>query len=314
MTRELKGQTKGQNWKGFEKRAKSYPKYNYLQTQIARSLLPYLKRQIIDLGAGNGEICRWKRFRFYLGVEISPSLARQNPCPVVVADFDTFPVEMIGYLPVNQIVSLSALHWSSNLSQLLKQIFQTGHPYLLTLFTSATFSQFHRWLGIHSPLPSCWEIRKLCRRQLLFSIYRTNRRPNRRISKLSLTGYRIIGRWSKRQTKGLKNLIDKRRLGTIGPFQKGSKRRLGNSLSPSPFRCHFLRLIFKLHFKTGRELLNYLRHSGVAQKVSAPLSKLFQFAKSPPFLTLSAEVVILSSRPIPRLLKGTIHFSAKRGG
>jgi malonyl-CoA O-methyltransferase len=229
----------------FEKRAATYPRYNRLQRAVVKLGVRYLEDRVLDLGAGHGEVCRWKRFKFYLGIELSPSLARQNPCPVVVADFDQLPLSsLLRSFPISQIISFSALQWSRNLPTLFSQIAQTGLPYLLAIFTSDTFSPLHRYLGVSSPLPS---------------------RPQ-------------LEKWNRLFLGGKVKVVK-----------------------------------FLLQFRSGRGVLNYLRLSGVASGPSAPLSKLVQFAKDSPFLTLPAEVLFLSNRPLPLPPSLTLQMESESG-
>jgi malonyl-CoA O-methyltransferase len=94
-------------------------------------------------------------------------MAQLNRCPVVVANFDQFPIlEVVERYQITQIVSFSALQWSKDLEGLLQKIGKSGRRYLLLLFTGESFQQLHRRLGITSPLPREREILEWAHRHL----------------------------------------------------------------------------------------------------------------------------------------------------
>jgi len=229
----------------FNKVAHHYLRYNWVQEKIISILLPWVKGRVLDLGAGPVPLCHKKGIEFYLGVDSAPQMATLNPCPVIVADFDHFPLEkVVSQYQITQIISFSALQWSQNLPNLLSRIGKTDREYLLALFTNKTFQKLHDFLGTTSPLPSPSQIEK----------------------------------WGK----------------TFLP-----------NLQITPFH-------FSITFPSGRSLFQYLKWSGVATGSSAPLSKLFQFAKTPPFLTLQLEIVALHpSYSIPS--KNFVHFWGEGG-
>ncbi|MEO1942439.1 MAG: hypothetical protein ABGW77_06060 [Campylobacterales bacterium] len=143
----------------FGKRAPLYHRYSLVQNWAREGLSRWVRGRVLDLGAGSAGLCRVVGVQFYLGVDSSPEMARLNRCPVVVANFDQFPIlEVVKRYQITQIVSFSALHWSKNLEGLFQRIGQSGREYLLLLFTGESFQELHRRLGITSPLPREREI------------------------------------------------------------------------------------------------------------------------------------------------------------
>jgi malonyl-CoA O-methyltransferase len=84
-------------------------------------------------------------------------------------------------------------------------------------------------------------------------------------------------------------------------IEKWGKKTLPN-LQITPFN-------FKIEFSDGRTLLRYLKKSGVSTGATAPLSRLLQFGKKPPFLHLQLEVLVLyPSRPHRKIFPVTRNF------
>jgi len=145
----------------FDKFAHTYIKYSVIQKQVIKKNLPFIKSRVIDLGCGPGFVCKYKKFDFYLGIDISEKMLRLNPCNVLKLDFNTkICFEEIKKYDFEQIISFSALQWAKDLKFVFNEIKNLDKKFLLAIFTSNTFSSLHKFLGITSPIYSRDEILK----------------------------------------------------------------------------------------------------------------------------------------------------------
>ncbi|WP_024789501.1 class I SAM-dependent methyltransferase [Lebetimonas sp. JH292] len=141
--------------KNFDKYAHTYPKYNLIQRKIIEKYLPFVKTKVVDLGCGNGIICGYKKFDFYLGIDISEEMLKNHPCNTLKLDFNTEECfEKIKQYDFEQIISFSALQWSKDLELVFEKIKNLNKKYLLAIFTSNTFKSLHNYLNIVSPIYS----------------------------------------------------------------------------------------------------------------------------------------------------------------
>ncbi|WP_024791229.1 class I SAM-dependent methyltransferase [Lebetimonas sp. JS032] len=141
--------------KNFDKYAHTYPKYNLIQRKIIEKYLPFVKTKVIDLGCGNGIICKYKKFDFYLGIDISEKMLKNHPCNTLKFDFNIEECfENIKKYDFEQIISFSALQWSKDLEFVFEKIKNLNKKYLLAIFTSNTFKSLHNYLNIISPIYS----------------------------------------------------------------------------------------------------------------------------------------------------------------
>jgi malonyl-CoA O-methyltransferase len=137
----------------FNRFAHTYSKYNVIQRKIIQKYLPFVKSRVVDLGCGNGIICEYKKFDFYLGIDISENMLKLNPCKTIKLDFNTKKCfEVIKKYEFNQIISFSALQWAKDLNFVFNEINKLNKDYLLAIFTSNTFKSLHNYLGIKSPI------------------------------------------------------------------------------------------------------------------------------------------------------------------
>jgi malonyl-CoA O-methyltransferase len=141
--------------KNFDKYAHTYSKYNLIQRKIIEKYLPFVKNRVVDLGCGNGIICEYKKFDFYLGIDISEKMLKFNPCNTLKLDFNTKKCfDEIKKYSFEQIISFSALQWSKDLEFVFEKIKNLNKKYLLAIFTSNTFKSLHNYLNIASPIYS----------------------------------------------------------------------------------------------------------------------------------------------------------------
>jgi malonyl-CoA O-methyltransferase len=145
----------------FERFAHTYGEYNVIQKKIIKKYIHLLEDRVVDLGCGSEGLCKYRDFEFYLGIDLSPSMLKKNPCKSVLMDFnkkETF--EFIKKLEFNQIVSFSALQWARDLDFVFREIKNLDKKFFLALFTSNTFKTLHSFLEIKSPIYSKEEILK----------------------------------------------------------------------------------------------------------------------------------------------------------
>ena len=143
----------------FNKFAYFYQNYNIIQKKLIKKYLPFTKKRVIDLGCGSEGLCKYKKFDFYLGIEISENMLKLNPCKTIKLDFNTKECfEVIKRYDFSQIVSFSALQWAKDLNFIFKEIEKLNKDYLITIFTSNTFKSLHNFLEITSPIYSHKEI------------------------------------------------------------------------------------------------------------------------------------------------------------
>ncbi len=145
----------------FEKFAHKYLEYNVIQKKIIQKYLPFLKSRIVDLGCGSEGLCKYKKFDFYLGIDMSDKMLELNPCNTLKLDFNTKECfEVIKNYDFEQIVSFSSLQWAKDLDFVFKEIKNLKKDYLLAIFTSNTFKSLHKELNIKSPIYSKEQILK----------------------------------------------------------------------------------------------------------------------------------------------------------
>jgi malonyl-CoA O-methyltransferase len=145
----------------FDKFAHTYSKYNLIQRKVIQKYLPLVKSKVVDLGCGNGTICQYKRFDFYLGIDISENMLKLHPCKTLKLDFNTKKCfKEIKNYEFNQIISFSALQWAKDLDFVFDEIKNLNKDYLLAVFTSNTFKSLHNYLDISSPIHSKEKILK----------------------------------------------------------------------------------------------------------------------------------------------------------
>ncbi|GAX86706.1 malonyl-CoA O-methyltransferase [Lebetimonas natsushimae] len=145
----------------FDKFAHTYSEYNLIQKKIIENCLPFVKEKVIDLGCGNGIICKYKKFDFYLGIDISEKMLQLHPCKTLKLDFNTKECfNEIKKYDFEQIISFSALQWAKDLDFVFKEIKNLNKNYLLAVFSSNTFKLLHNYLGIQSPIYSKEKILK----------------------------------------------------------------------------------------------------------------------------------------------------------
>ena len=169
----------------FDRNAHSYQRYKIIQTRVARYLVQGVKskgRNILDLGAGSGEVYRaigWEFDRF-IAVDMSANMLRFHPerkVKKILCDFDSNEcLDTLSQESIDLVFSSSALQWSQDLDRTLANIAKISSNVAFALFTSNTFATIHKMLGITSPISSKEEIiDTLCRHFMLHLETRTYR-------------------------------------------------------------------------------------------------------------------------------------------
>ena len=163
----------------FDQNAQSYQRYKIIQTRVANNLVRGITkkgRNILDLGAGSGEVYRaidWEFDRF-IAVDMSANMLRLHPDDKVekrLCDFDkdecfsSFSKE-----PIDLVISSSALQWSQDLDHTLANIAKISSNVAFALFTSNTFATIHQMLGITSPIYSKEQIIDTLRRHFMLHL------------------------------------------------------------------------------------------------------------------------------------------------
>jgi malonyl-CoA O-methyltransferase len=151
--------------KEFSRFAKEYITTNDLQKNVAKHLLSMSDNEykhILDLGCGGGEVYNnisWN-FTTLLAVDSSLNMCSLHPksskVTVIQGDFDdnNFFISLQNQKPFDIIISSSALHWSKDIQNLIKNMSKISNNILISLFTNNTMKDLHNTLNVNSPLYS----------------------------------------------------------------------------------------------------------------------------------------------------------------
>lgn len=163
--------------KEFSRFAKEYQNYKIIQKRVAAHLVSKIDKKpknILDLGAGSGEIYRnisWEIDNF-IACDISKKMLSLHPGNVekMVCDFDKNECfKSLKDKKFDFIFSSSALQWSKNLDLTLKNIASLNKPCAFSIFTDKTFETIHKLASIKSPIYSLEEILYLTNRYFLIN-------------------------------------------------------------------------------------------------------------------------------------------------
>ncbi|MRI58887.1 MAG: methyltransferase [Epsilonproteobacteria bacterium] len=158
--------------KEFDRFANGYERYKIIQTRVAQHLIQktsYKGRNILDLGAGSGEIYRaidWEFDRFY-ALDLAQNMLRFHPETKVEKILCNFDEDRCWKrltslsLSIDQIFASSSLQWSKDLDTLLTRMRSLDCPVSAALFTSGTFKTIHEILQVPSPVRSKEEVLSL---------------------------------------------------------------------------------------------------------------------------------------------------------
>jgi malonyl-CoA O-methyltransferase len=147
--------------KAFSRSSRNYESRGFIQNQVAKNLVGRVKerpKHILDLGCGSGFIYKnidWE-FDKFIGVDFSKEMLKLHPKFKTELIFENF--DALKFPKSDTLISSSSLQWSSNLKELLEKISELEIPTYLSLFTSKTFSEVHKYFQTSSPIYSLNEI------------------------------------------------------------------------------------------------------------------------------------------------------------
>ncbi|MDF1876391.1 methyltransferase domain-containing protein [Sulfurimonas sp. SAG-AH-194-L11] len=155
----------------FSKHALEYASHNSIQKKVINKLLEDMKTQpktILDLGCGNGSLCKsitWP-YEQFVGIDFAPAMLELHPkaknIEVLYGDFnDKRLFESLESYKFEHIFSASALQWSKDLESLFMKLANLQSSLSLAIFTSGTFKTLHTQAGIEPLLRSHEEIDRL---------------------------------------------------------------------------------------------------------------------------------------------------------
>ena len=155
----------------FSKHALLYDTYNVIQNRVVQKLLSHVKsrpKNILDLGCGNGSICKavdWD-YEHFTGVDFAKGMLDLHPksdkIECIYGDFnDKSLFEDFMTYRYDYILSASALQWAENLDMVFYNIKKMNAPVALAIFTSNTFKTLNETASIKSLLRSADEVNEL---------------------------------------------------------------------------------------------------------------------------------------------------------
>ena len=155
----------------FSKHASEYESHNIIQKKVISKLLKDMKYSpvsILDLGCGNGSLCKsipWQ-YEQFVGVDFSKAMLELHPkaenIELMYGDFNERELfESLNSYEFEHIFSASALQWSKDLEKLFKNIAALKGGLSLAIFTSGTFKTLHKQADIEPLLRDKEEISRL---------------------------------------------------------------------------------------------------------------------------------------------------------
>ena len=154
----------------FSKHANEYSSNNIIQQIIAKSLVRNLKtnpKKILELGCGSGQIFNYVNWDidFYKAIDFSPEMCKLHPrnskVEVKCYDFDSKEfIEEIKNDSYDLVISSSALQWSKNLDEIVKNLSYITNEINTVLFTSNTFKTIQNITNTKSPILSEKDIKE----------------------------------------------------------------------------------------------------------------------------------------------------------
>lgn len=152
----------------FSKNAIAYSSYNTIQNMVIEKLLSDVNqkpKKILDLGCGNGGLCRAVKWEYdhFTGVDFSYKMLELHPksdkVEPIFGDFNSGDIfDFLSTSKYDYIFSASALQWADDLEFVFKNIKKLNAPFALAIFTSNTFKTINKTASINSILREPSEI------------------------------------------------------------------------------------------------------------------------------------------------------------
>ncbi len=152
--------------KEFSRFADEYANHNIIQNTVVEKLCQLLAKDvygnILDIGAGTGAIHQElskKNIKFskFVALDFSQQMldihSSNSNIKKICLDFNKKNFSSI--FKKNEfdiLISTSALQWSSNLSNVLKELSVLADSFLFSFFTANTFKTLHTTVNIKSPI------------------------------------------------------------------------------------------------------------------------------------------------------------------
>jgi len=155
----------------FSKHASSYDLLNTIQDEVADKLLSHVlskPKNILDLGCGNGSLCKkisWK-YKHFVGVDFAPAMLELHPkskkIECIYGNFnDKELFENLLTYKFDYIISSSALQWAEDIEMIFRYIKRFDAPIALAIFTDGTFRSINKTASLPSLLKNKKEIKEL---------------------------------------------------------------------------------------------------------------------------------------------------------
>ncbi|MCF6245558.1 MAG: methyltransferase domain-containing protein [Sulfurovum sp.] len=155
--------------KQFSRFAHEYNNYNTIQVKVAKVLVDSIAikdvEYIIDIGCGSGEIYKnvvnnYFSFDKFIGLDSSKEMLTLHPSNENIdkccLNFDEIRTETLPSFENKStlLISSSAIQWSKNLDNLMRELSSISDDAYFAIFTDNTFKTLHQIANIDSPIYS----------------------------------------------------------------------------------------------------------------------------------------------------------------